>query len=169
MRNVFLIILLVASAVSVSQIGNAAYDQMPTIASMTTDLAGGSSGTALSSLFRVLCPPKRSAGTGFLHKSGKVITASHVVSGCAAQELILLNAQGQKIRISNVIDDPVVDLALLTPAQDVKSATLSLSDREQHVVGSQVSTWGYPEGYNGLEPLLRSGYVSGTDNVQGPS
>ncbi|MCX5834740.1 MAG: trypsin-like peptidase domain-containing protein [Deltaproteobacteria bacterium] len=33
----------------------------------------------------------------------------------------------------------------------------------------QVSTWGYPAGYNGLAPLLSSGYLSGTDNIPGPS
>jgi S1-C subfamily serine protease len=136
---------------------------------MTTDLAGGSGATAFSSVFRVICPPKRSSGTGFLHKSGKVITVFHVVSGCATQDLILLNTQGQTIKISNVVMDPVVDLAVLTPAQDIKLPTLSLSDSDRYVIGSQVSTWGYPEGYTGLAPLLSSGYLSGTDNIQGPS
>lgn len=169
MGSIFSIILLVSSALVLSLSGYAANDQIPTTAPMTTDLAGGSSATASSSVFRVLCPPKRSSGTGFLHKSGKVVTAFHVVSGCAAQDIMLLNARGQAIKISNAVDDAVIDLALLTPAQDIKSATLSLSDSDQYVVGSQVSTWGYPDGYSGLEPLLSSGYVSGTDNVQGPS
>ena len=169
MRNVFSTILLVSSVLVFSLSGYAANNQIPTAAPMTTDLAGGSGATAFSSVFRVLCPPKRSGGTGFLHKSGKVITVFHVVSGCAAQDIILLNAQGQAIKINNVVVDAVVDLALLTPAQDIKSPTLSISDSDRHVIGSQVSTWGYPEGYTGLGPLLSSGYLSGTDDIQGPS
>lgn len=169
MRKGFSTILLVSSVLVVCLSSYAANDQIPTAAPMTTDLAGGSSPAALSSVFRVVCLPKRSGGTGFLHKSGKVITVFHVVSGCTAQDIILLNVQGQVIKISNVVVDDVVDLALLTPAQDIKSATLTLNDSDQHVVGSQVSTWGYPEGYSGLNPLLSSGYLSGTDNIQGPS
>jgi len=169
MRNVFSTILLASSVLVFSLSGYAANDQIPTSAPMTTDLAGGSGATAFSSVFRVICPPKRSSGTGFLHKSGKVITVFHVVSGCATSDIILLNTQGQAIKISNVVVDPVVDLAVLTPAQDIKLPTLTLSDSDRYVIGSQVSTWGYPEGYTGLAPLLSSGYLSGTDNIQGPS
>ena len=64
---------------------------------------------------------------------------------------------------------PVVDLALLTPAQDIKAPALAISESDRHIVGSQVSTWGYPAGYNGLAPLLSSGYLSGTDVITGPS
>jgi S1-C subfamily serine protease len=82
---------------------------------MSTDLAGGSRTTAFPSVFRVLCPTRQSSGTGFLHKSGKVITVFHVVSGCAAQDIILLGVQGQAIKVTNIVMDAVVDLALLTP------------------------------------------------------
>ena len=59
-----------------------AQNRIPTAAPMTTDLAGRSGAVAVQSLFRVLCPTKSKGGTGFLHKSGKVITAAHVVDGC---------------------------------------------------------------------------------------
>jgi transposase len=136
---------------------------------MTTDLAGGSGAIAFPSVFRVLCPARQSSGTGFLHKSGKVITVFHVVSGCAAQDILLLGVQGEAIKVSNVLVDADVDLALLTPAQDMKAPTITISESDRHTIGPQVSTWGYPAGYNGLAPLLSSGYLSGTDNIPGPS
>jgi hypothetical protein len=30
-------------------------------------------------------------------------------------------------------------------------------------IGTQVSTWGFPGGYNGLSPMLSVGYLAGTD------
>jgi len=169
MRYIFSAILLVSS-VSVSSLSAyAANNQIPTAAPMTTDLAGGSGATAFPSVFRVQCPAKQSSGTGFLHKSGKVITVSHVVSGCSAQDIVLLGVQGQPIKVTNVVVDTVIDLALLTPAQDIKAPTLTISESDRHIIGSQVSTWGYPAGYTGLAPLLSSGYLSGTDNLPGPS
>ncbi len=157
-------------SLSVSSLsGYAANDQIPTAAPMTTNLAGSSGAIAFPSVFRVQCPAKQSSGTGFLHKSGKVITVFHVVSGCAAQDILLLGVQGQSIKVSNVLVDADVDLALLTPAQDIKVPTLTISESDRHTIGSQVSTWGYPAGYSGLAPLLSSGYLSGTDNIVGLS
>jgi S1-C subfamily serine protease len=169
MRYIFFAILLVSS-VSVSSLSTyAASNQIPTAAPMTTDLVGGSGATAFPSVFRVLCPAKQSSGTGFLHKSGKIITVFHVVSGCSAQDIVLLGVLGQSIKVNNVVVDAVIDLALLTSAQDIKAPTLTISESDRHIIGSQVSTWGYPAGYTGLAPLLSSGYLSGTDNVPGPS
>jgi hypothetical protein len=80
----------------------------------------------------------------------------HVVSGCSAQDIILLGMQGLPIKISNVVVDDTYDLALLTPAQEIKAPTLSISANDRHLIGAQVSTWGYPEGYTGLAwiPML---------------
>ena len=130
---------------------------------------GVQSTTAFPSVLRVACPAKQSSGTGFLHKSGKVITVFHVVSGCAAPDIVLLGVQGKLIKVKNVVMDDVVDLALLTPSQDIKAPVLAISETDRHIIGSQVSTWGYPAGYNGLAPLLSSGYLSGTDVIVGPS
>ena len=59
-----------------------AKDQVPVAAPMTTDLAGKSGNIAVESVLRVLCPSKNRSGTGFVHKSGNMITAAHVVEGC---------------------------------------------------------------------------------------
>ena len=66
---------------------------------------GVQSTTAFSSVLRVVCPARQSSGTGFLHKSGKVITVFHVVSGCAAQDIVLLGVQGQPIKVTDVVVD----------------------------------------------------------------
>lgn len=156
--------------ISVSFISSyAANNEIPTAAPMTTELAGGSGATAFGSVFRVMCPAKQSSGTGFLHKSGKIITVFHVVSGCSAQDIVLLGFQGQALKVKNIVIDDIIDLALLTPAEDIKAPTLSISESDRTVIGSQVSTWGYPAGYGGLAPLLSSGYLSGRDSILGPS
>jgi S1-C subfamily serine protease len=165
-----LIAILLVLPISISPFSSyAGNNEIPTAAPMTTDLAGGSGASAFPSVFRVLCPAKQSSGTGFLHKSGKVITVFHVVAGCSAQDILLLGIQGQPFKVTNIVVDDVVDLALLTPAQEIKAPTLAISENDRHVIGSQVSTWGYPAGYNGLAPLLSSGYLSGTDALLGPS
>jgi len=168
-RIIFLTVLSVLPASLSTLSVYAANNEITTAAPMTTNLAGGSGAVAVPSVFRVLCQAKNSSGTGFLHKSGKIITVFHVVSGCSAQDIILLGVQGQPIKVTNVVVDDVVDLALLTPAKDIKAPALSINTSDQIVIGSQVSTWGYPAGYNGLMPLLSSGYLSGTDTLQGPS
>jgi len=147
----------------------AASNEIPTAAPMTTELAGGSGPTAFRSVFRVLCQVRQSSGTGFLHKSGKIITVFHVVSGCSPQDIVLLGAQGNVLKVKNIVTDDTIDLALLTPAEDIKAPTLSISEDDRNVIGSQVSTWGYPAGYSGLAPLLSSGYLSGKDTIPGPS
>jgi S1-C subfamily serine protease len=154
---------------SYSSLGYAENIQLPTAAPMTTDLAGGSANVALPSVLRVLCPSKQRSGTGFLHKSGKVITVFHVVADCQTQDIILINAQAQAMKVTKVLVDDDVDLALLTPAQEINAPTLSISEDDRFTIGSQVSTWGYPTGYSGLAPLLSSGYLSGIDNIPGPS
>jgi hypothetical protein len=58
---------------------------------------------------------------------------------------------------------------LLTPAEDIKATALAISENDRRIIGSQVSTWGYPAGYNSLAPLLSSGYLSGKDVIKGPS
>ena len=79
------------------------------------------------------------SGTDF-HKSGKVITAfPGVVADCQAQDIILINTPGTTIKVTKVLVDDVVDLALLTPAQEIgKTPTLSISKDDRFTIGSQV-------------------------------
>jgi len=64
-------------------------------------------------VFAVLCRaalPKQ--GTGFLHKSGRVITAGHVVSGCSGPDTLLAGDDKVKAGVSTIIRDEMMDLAL---------------------------------------------------------
>ena len=145
---------------------NSSKDHIPVTSPMTTDLAGSSGAVAIPSVLRVLCPSKNVGGTGFLHKSGKIITAAHIVAACKPSDLLLVDAVGKYIKISDVVIDNEVDIALLTPDPKLGGKTLSISSKDYFSIGLQVSTWGYPSGYNGLAPLLSSGYLSGIDAVK---
>ncbi len=143
-----------------------AENRIPTGVPMTTDLAGRSGAVAVQALFRVLCSSKNKGGTGFLHKSGKVITAAHVVEGCAPTDLALVGASGQRLTVANIVTDAALDLALLSPSKAIDAPALPLSTTDEFSIGAQVSTWGYPDGYYGLAPLLSSGYLAGVDRVK---
>lgn len=143
-------------------------NQITVSAPMTTDLSGKTMDVAFPSVFRVVCNG-RFEGTGFLHRSGRVITAFHVVHGCSPKQISIVRAEQvipgvrtlQTIAVTNVVTDANSDLALLTPAQPIKAPSLPLSTNFDYKIGSQVCTWGFPAGYTGLAPLLSAGYLSG--------
>lgn len=143
-----------------------AENQIPVTAPMTTDLAGRSGNIASVSVFRILCPSINSSGTGFLHKSGVIITAGHVVSNCNASDLIILNFRWEEIEVKDVVIDDKYDLALLRTKSKIKGKSLPICSSESLLIGSQISTWGYPTGYTGGVPLLTSGYLSGIQSFQ---
>ena len=61
-----------------------------------------------------------------------------------------------------------MDLALLTPTiADFVKAPLLLFSGDSLDVGTQVTTWGFPEGYTGTLPLLSVGYLAGPVDVGG--
>jgi len=143
-----------------------AQDQIPVAAPMTTDLAGSTAAVALPSVLRVVIPSKNSTGTAFLHKSGVLLTAAHVVKDAAPSDILLLDAKAQRHSITNVMIDEDMDIAILFPHQSIAAPAMELTSESQFKVGMQVSTWGYPGGYNGLPPLLMSGYLAGVDVVK---
>jgi S1-C subfamily serine protease len=55
--------------------------QLPTVESPRTDYAGRGGPQVATSVVRVVC--KAGTGTGFVHKSGWVVTAAHVLCGRA--------------------------------------------------------------------------------------
>jgi serine protease Do len=136
--------------------------QIPTSAPMTTDLAGRSGNVAIPSIFRVIIPRLNRGGTGFLHKSGNVVTAAHVVASCSPNDIKVIDFRGQTYVIDKVIIDENIDLALLKLGEKINIPALEISPYENFAIGRQVSTWGYPEGYRGLPPLLMSGYLLGS-------
>jgi len=106
-------------------------------------------------------------GTGFLHKSGKIITAHHVVDGCSDPILILAN--GTQVVAKTIDSNADKDLAIINPSTPINAPTLPISTRSEFAIRTQVSTWGFPGGYFGTIPLLSIGYLSGVDAVRMPS
>ena len=123
--------------------------------------------TAVDSVFRVTCTSndgminKSLSGTGFLHKSGKVITADHVITGCDDRTIEIKTASGRSMRAAVSASDRTFDLALLDVDGKIKESSFSISGASRIKKGSPVSTWGYPAGYTGADPLLITGHYSG--------
>lgn len=168
MRKFFILMLSLLISINSFDTHVIASDQIPLAAPMTTDLAGSSESTALPSVYRIFCTSKAKSGTGFLHKSGNVITAAHVISECAPKDILIVS-KNEKIRVSKFKSDAIMDLALLYPESRINQKSLHLSESDRIKVGSQVSTWGFPEGFTGIFPLLTSGYISGYDSVSRPN
>jgi S1-C subfamily serine protease len=140
--------------------------QLPTAAPVDTESAGKLADAARKGVVRVICRPTSFGGTGFLHRSGAIITAAHVVAGCASADLVLLTASGQQLGVTSVVADSVKDLALLRPSNSVAGSPLPIAVSSGPGLGAQVTTWGYPGGYDGLIPLLSVGYFAGVQDFQ---
>ena len=168
-------------AILVACLAVKAGNQIPVSAPMTTDLSGKTADVAFPSVFRIICDGK-GEGTGFLHRSGRIITAFHVVEGCSIADIKVLRTvmvspgvmSVKAIGITNVVADTNSDLALLTPDEPVEAPSLQITTNLAIRIGSQVCTWGFPGGYTGGAPLLSSGYLAGiqwdalTNGVQRP-
>ena len=147
--------------------GTAAQDGLAASSQVTADLARHTANIAIPSVFRILIPAKNRSGTAFLHKSGRIITVSHVVEGCSAQEVTIISSRGEKFGVKRIVSDQDRDLALVTPDGKMNAPSLQLSSTDKFAIGLQVSSWGYPAGYKGQKPLFMSGYLSGIDMVEG--
>ena len=132
----------------------------------TRSWAGRSGSVAAHSVFRIQIPSEKRSGTAFLHKSGKVITAAHIVEGTSPADVIIIDSQEEKYQVERIIFDTDYDLALLTLTTEIESSSLPISTMSEFSVGVQVSTWGYPSGYNGPFPLLSVGYLSGVESIR---
>jgi len=137
---------------------------VPVATPINTDSAGKAREIALRSVVRVVCPKEAWAGTGFVHKTGKVITAEHVIHPCS--EILIFSSGGTPIEASAIAIDEDLDIALLVPKSPIGEIGLPISTRTDFVVGAQVSTWGFPAGYTGREPLLSVGYLAGTTPIK---
>lgn len=137
---------------------------IPVSTPIDSDSAGKGGAAASQAVVRIICPKEDSSGSGFLHKSGRVLTAEHVVRGCS--EVILVTGSGSHIKATVLAVDSEIDLALLTPNNPLPVAGLPISTRETFSIGTQVSTWGFPGGYFGATPLLSVGYLSGVETTK---
>lgn len=141
--------------------------QIQVSAPIDTDSAGRAGDIAVQSVVRLECPAQNSTGTGFFHKSGNIITADHVVRGCSAPDVIL--SDGRRVSVSIIAMDQDRDLALVKPGINVKVTPLAISRTNEFKIGTQVSTWGFPAGYNGQIPMLSVGYLAGINEFRSQS
>jgi len=134
--------------------------QTPAAAQWTLDAVGSVQRTAVKSVFLLYCPKTKMKGTGFLLSGGLIVTNNHVVEGCTAQDMLAVPFSAQQFGFTKMATDSVVDLALLHPARHLDGG-LELGTDQDPLVGTEVSTWGFPLTYNGPAPLLSVGYVAG--------
>ena len=134
---------------------------VPTAAQIDTDSAGRLGDIATHAVIRLLCLERGEVGTGFLHKSGNLITADHVVRGCGKPQMVLPN--GALSDVSVIATDQDFDLALVKPSAPIQAKPLEIASSNDFKIGTQISTWGFPGGYNGLSPMLSVGYLAGID------
>jgi S1-C subfamily serine protease len=137
---------------------------IPVAAPIDSDSAGRGGAVAVQSVLRIICIQQNSAGTGFLHKSGNILTADHVVRGCPKPIIALPN--GTQVEATIMAADQDYDLALLKPNTPVTAPPLPISEKNDLTIGTQVSTWGFPGGYFGVTPMLSVGYLAGIDGLK---
>ena len=163
--NKSICVILIVFTFSILFAENGEEDFLPVSAPITTTSAGINGQIASKSVFRVNNNLENKSGTGFLHKSGNVITAAHVVENCSSADVLLLLSDGKVMGISEIILDSDFDLALLKPLERINAKSLKILDTNELEVGLQVVSWGFPSGYSSLIPLLTVGYLAGIDRV----
>jgi S1-C subfamily serine protease len=124
------------------------------------DAAGEAGRAAITSVYMITCSKTESKGTGFLLGSGLIVTCNHVIQGNQGSDIQAHSPFGRVIAFTKMVVDTDRDLALLTPTEKLQGG-LDLGDDDSLAVGTAVSTWGFPLGYNGPAPLLSVGYLSG--------
>ena len=80
---------------------------IPIAAPIDSDSAGRGGAVATQACVRVMCATTNSVGTGFLHNSGKIITAEHVVRGCHNPVLILSDLSQYSARVEATPHYPI--------------------------------------------------------------
>ena len=133
---------------------------LPIATKWLLDAVGDVGRCAINSVCMIIAKETGQKGTGFLLRSGYIITAFHVIEGCGLTNLFAIMSSGESIKFKGIIYDPLRDLAILQPDKRIKGG-LEIHSEKNVKVGMQVYTWGYPLGYNGPAPLLTVGFLSG--------
>jgi S1-C subfamily serine protease len=95
------------------------------VAAPDTDSAGRSGDIAIHTVVRLICVEQNSMGTGFLHKSGNIITADHVARGCQNLEMIL--SDGRRGPATTIAADQDHDLAVVKPGVSITAKPLQIA------------------------------------------
>ena len=146
------------------------------------DSVGNAARSTIGAIYLVACPNVQSKGTGFLLNSGSMVTNWHVVCHCNAkitgarcscdptrivQDVLAIGSGGQEQRFQRLTFDQGRDLAIMEPDMPLQGG-LSIRPEFDIPVGTQVSTWGHPLGYDGPPPILTTGYLAGFSEVANP-
>jgi len=133
---------------------------VPVSTKWVLDAVGPTGRVAVESVYLIYCAKTGLKGSGWLHKSGRLITNEHVVQGCVAAEVLALSSSGAQVAFKDLKLDADQDLALLTPTS-AQAGGLEMDLSASPEVGMIVHAWGHPLGYNGPAPLLSVGYLAG--------
>lgn len=114
----------------------------------------------IANVFFVTNAELNKTGTGFLIRSGHIITCEHVVHGASLGQIGIQGTNGVKYAVRSVLKDTVRDLAIITLFIKLPGG-FELGNDDKTLIGHQVFTWGYPSGYPGPSPLLSVGFVAG--------
>ena len=144
------------------------FESLPISTQWLLDSIGETSRSAINAVYLVVCPNTQNKGTGFVLKSGLLVTNWHVVEHCKAEDVVAISSKGKQHFFNRLIVDQHRDLALLEPSTPLHGG-LSIRHRFDIGIGAQVSTWGYPLGYDGPAPVLTMGYLSGFVSREAPS
>jgi hypothetical protein len=139
--------------------------QVPVSTQWLLDAAGPTQRASINSVYLLVCPKTNKKGTGFLIKSGIIVTDNHVVEGCQSGDLTAQSPDGGMVTFSKMVTDSTRDLALLKPSKHIAGG-FTLGNEQAVKTGETVTTWGFPLIYNGPAPLLSVGYLSGFEAIQ---
>ena len=136
-----------------------AEESIPIATRWLLDASGEVGRQAVKSVCMIFSRETGQKGTGFLLKSGHVMTAFHVIEHSQLENTFALMSDGEVIGFKHVEYDRLRDLAILRPVRELNGG-LEIHNEGEVKVGTQVYTWGYPLGYNGPAPLLTVGFLS---------
>lgn len=135
-------------------------ESLPIATKWLLDSTGDVGRSAISSVYMLTSTATQSKGTAFLLKTGVVVSNWHVIEGATTVDLVGMSSEGTQIRFEEIVVDRNRDLVVLKPQVALKGG-LNIRREIDVPVGTQVTTWGFPLGYNGPAPLLSVGYLSG--------
>ena len=108
-------------------------------------------------VFKISAGSVLASGSGTWLGKGNVLTAAHVVTGCAQVEGALRDLDSGAL-LSPVKVDNAIDLALLSSSIDLESGPARVAFFEPQI-GDRITMWGFPMGND--TRVVTSGLISG--------
>ncbi len=112
-------------------------------------------------IYERLVPEEGSIGSGvIIHKSGVVLTNSHVLEG--ADDVVVRTADGQEFATFDLRRDPLSDVAILRIKDPAELTVAELGDSDKLEIGDWVVAIGSPFE---LEATVSAGIISGKNRT----